>query len=509
MWRQNDLKVQELIAVDPALRQIVNFSTNKNLDKTLDVVCTDLFASYQEPTRLPAIGVDHGKEGVPSDHWGVEVRPRTNTTTTKARPKKETILVRRMPDSQVSDFGQKLVQEKWRCLEDGASTEELVEAFQAATTRLIDQHFPMKQVTIIEGDLPYFTEELRELRRTRDRSYQRCGKGQTYIEIQEMFQWKLKNEASKYRNKIINDVSEGKRGSGYKAIRKLGEGSADRDQRREFTIPSYVAEGLSPQQAADRLASHFSAISQTVPPLDVSKFHPALRQAINHGRTTGDKPTLTQHDVYRKLIKIKKPNSAVEGDIPRKLILEFPFLWAGPAAKIFNSIIRNTHWPQLWKTESMIVLHKTEHQSLVKNEDDVRSISKTNFLSKVLESLLGNWLIPMVDPYLDPGQCGGLARSSINHYLIKLLDFIHTNQDQVIPHAVVLAALDLSKAYNRGDSMVIQDLFDMHVPGWLLALLCSYLSTRKMVLRYQKTNSTVRDLPGGYGLVLGKGDFCL
>ena len=155
----------------------------------------------------------------------------------------------------------------------------------------------------------------------------------------------------------------------------------------------------------------------------------------------------------------------------------------------------------------MIVLHKTEHQSLVKNEDDVRSISKTNFLSKVLESLLGNWLIPMVDPYLDPGQCGGLARSSINHYLIKLLDFIHTNQDQVIPHAVVLAALDLSKTYNRGDSMVIQDLFDMHVPGWLLALLCSYLSTRKMVLRYQKTNSTVRDLPGGYGAGTWLGGF--
>ena len=116
------------------------------------------------------------------------------------------------------------------------------------------------------------------------------------------------------------------------------------------------------------------------------------------------------------------------------------------------------------------------------SEDDVRTISKTSFLSKLLESLLGDWLLPIVEPYLDPGQCGGLRGSSINHYLIKLLDFIHTTIDQHTPHAVVLAALDQSKAYNQGDSFVIQDLHDMHTPGWLLALLCSYFSSRTLVL---------------------------
>ena len=110
-------------------------------------------------------------------------------------------------------------------------------------------------------------------------------------------------------------------------------------------------------------------------------------------------------------------------------------------------------------------------------------------------------------PYLDPGQCGGLRRSSINHYLIKLLDFIHTTIDSRIPHAVVLAALDLSKAYNRGDSYVIEDLHDMHTPGWLLALLCSYLSSRSLVLSYQKKTSVSQDLPGGYGAGTWMGGF--
>ena len=71
-----------------------------------------------------------------------------------------------------------------------------------------------------------------------------------------------------------------------------------------------------------------------------------------------------------------------------------------------------------------------------------------------------------------------------------------------------MAALDLSKAYNRGDSMVIEDLHAMHTPGWLLALLCSYLSSRTLILQYQKvTSSPPRDLPGGYSAGTQLGGF--
>ena len=85
---RNDLKVDALSSVDPALKQVVTFPTNKNLNKTLDIIMTDLNSGYQEPTKLKAIDVDHEGVGVPSDHWGVEMRPRTNLTTTRAKPKK-------------------------------------------------------------------------------------------------------------------------------------------------------------------------------------------------------------------------------------------------------------------------------------------------------------------------------------------------------------------------------------------------------------------------------------
>ena len=71
-----------------------------------------------------------------------------------------------------------------------------------------------------------------------------------------------------------------------------------------------------------------------------------------------------------------------------------------------------------------------------------------------------------------------------------------------------MAALDLSKAYNRGDSMVIEDLHAMHTPNWLLAILCSYLSSRSLTLRYQNaTSSPPSDLPGGYSAGTWLGGF--
>ena len=307
---RNNLTVERLLSVDPALRQMMNFNTNKNQDKILDVICTDLFSGYQEPTILPAIKVDDGKDGVPSDHWGVEARPRTNQQQTKAAPKKETLMVRRMPDSLVSSFGWTLAGQDWdSCLTAGMGSKEMVETFERKAGQLINEHFPLKKVTVTQGDLPYFTEELKSIRRQRNRVYTKEGKGKKYEELQSSFQEKLKIEAQKYRNKIIQEVADGKRGSSYSAIRKLGDGPGGVDKRKEFTIPRYVEEALTPDEAANRLANHFAAISQTVAPIDIGNFHPSLRLEILKGIALKTKPKLSQHAVYKKLLKIKKPNS--------------------------------------------------------------------------------------------------------------------------------------------------------------------------------------------------------
>ena len=140
------------------------------------------------------------------------------------------------------------------------------------------------------------------------------------------------------------------------------------------------------------------------------------------------------------------------------------------------------------------------------SEDNIRNISKTAFLSKCYESFIGDLLLPIVDPFLDPGQCGGLKGSSISHYLVKFLHFTHLNFDKSTPHAVLMACVDMSKAFNRtSHQLLIHDLHDMHVPGWLLLLIISYLTERSMVLKYKGCSSSRRSLPGSspQGVFLG------
>ena len=64
----------------------------------------------------------------------------------------------------------------------------------------------------------------------------------------------------------------------------------------------------------------------------------------------------------------------------------------------------------------------------------------------------------------------------------------------------------MSKAFNRiSHQQLIQDLFDMKVPGWLLLILISYLTNRKMMIKFKGVLSSMHSLFGSspQGTVLG------
>ena len=65
-----------------------------------------------------------------------------------------------------------------------------------------------------DQDQPYFTEELRRIKRRRQRAYVAHGKrSDRYIALRRHFEDKLRQKAKKYIDKIETEVTEGKRGS--------------------------------------------------------------------------------------------------------------------------------------------------------------------------------------------------------------------------------------------------------------------------------------------------------
>ena len=62
------------------------------------------------------------------------------------------------------------------------------------------------------------------------------------------FEIKKKKEIQKYKEKLFDDLKNGKINSAYKALRELGSGSEN--DKAEFTLPSHVEENLTPLQSA-------------------------------------------------------------------------------------------------------------------------------------------------------------------------------------------------------------------------------------------------------------------
>ena len=486
---RNSLDVPTLLNIDPSLRQLVKMPT-RGL-KILDIILSNLERFYDEPIIVPPILPDKPNKGVPSDHSGVIATPHTDPSQPQLRTK-VVKTIRPLPESLISVFGQKLEAEDWTSLDPSLNSTEMVNIFQNLTEELVLKTFPSKKIQIYPDDKPWFNEKLRNLRRQRQRIYRKEGKNEKYLQCAKKFEDMREVEILKYKEKIENEVREGKRGSCYAGLRKLGSQPGESSQTG-FQLPNHAEQNLSNTDCAEKIATYFSKVSQEYPPVIVANLPPNIRAHLGNPEQNVA-PELSYYDVFNKLVKAKKPNSMVPGDLPRKLIQRFPYELTLPISIIFNKISQSKDYPEQWKVERQIPIPKV-HPPM--SEDDLRNIAKTQFLSKVYEACVADWLLPIIQPYLDPGQCG-LKGMSITHYLIKLLHFTHSILDLKKPYAVLAACIDLAKAFNRvSHDLLVQDLYDMHTPAWLLNILISYLSKRTMVMTYKGETSTSKDLPGG------------
>ena len=195
------------------------------------------------------------------------------------------------------------------------------------------------------------------------------------------------------------------------------------------------------------------------------------------------------------LFNLPKKNKGIPSDLPQKLLKEFAAELTSPISKIFRAILKTNKWPDDWSIEHGLALKKKQ---VPETEADLRIISLTSFWSKSLETFIIEWLDKEIGTKLDFSQYGGLKGQSTSHYLIELINFIHFNQDLSNPIATLAIMYDFSKAFNRQDhNTLITILSDMATPAWLLKIVMSFLTDRKILLKYKGVISDLENLPGG------------
>lgn len=129
-------------------------------------------------------------------------------------------------------------------------------------------------------------------------------------------------------------------------------------------------------------------------------------------------------------------------------------------------------------------------------ETDLRPISLTPTLSKLLESYVGNWMLTQVTRKLDQKQFGALRGRSTTHALVDMLHAWHQAIDQ--SHIARVVFVDFSKAFDRLDHTVLMNnLIQLGIHGSVLKWFSSFLIGRQQRVKVAGCYSSWLVLKGG------------
>ena len=101
---------------------------------------------------------------------------------------------------------------------------------------------------------------------------------------------------------------------------------------------------------ANELATHFTAVTnenESLSLIDIPKV--AEEGYVRH---------LDPREVARRLKKMKKPASRVDGDLPREIVSRAAEALSIPLTFIYNQSFKNRSWPRVWKTEVVVPIPK-------------------------------------------------------------------------------------------------------------------------------------------------------
>ena len=500
---KNKMNISSLLNSNLKLQQIVTSPTRKQ--EILDVLLTNLFPYYHTPIIIPPVQPDVPGQGVPSDHSVPLCIPNRDPDNPPTRQYR-TVVSRPLPESKVREFGQWMTSETWDIIRDDEEPNQQVSAFQALIGQKLDTYLPKKIVKLGINEKPFITSELKTLKRKRMREYKANGKSEKYLRLKREFDMKYKRAAGDFMKKNIESLKETNPGQAYNILKRMGAMPGESDCVSNFTLSSH--ENLTPKEAANKIADHFSKISREYPPLSLDTLPERVKKKLISPESESTIPEIRDYEVFNKIKSASKPKVGVPGDLPRRLVSEFSPELAQPMCTIFNTVFQSAKqgaakWPTSWKLEHGIPLQKVQHPI---TEDDLRVISLTPFFSKCMERFVVDWLMSFIGHKLDPKQFGGLKGNSISHYMIELINFIRFNQDYNLPVAILACTIDFSKAFNRQNhNILITTLSDMGVPGWLLNIIMGFLKDREMVVSYKGETTEAKQLPGGgpQGTLLG------
>ena len=329
-------------------------------------------------TRRP-LDNDPEKTGEPADHLLVIMPPFNSPSVFPARITK-TVTYRPLPRSGIDSFGRWIIQEPWVEVFDAKTPTKKVEVFENLLSTKLNEHFPQKTVKITNQDQPWITPDLKNLIRRKKREYWKNGRSVKWSELNSQYNGKVLKSKKNFYSNFVEDLKTSQPGQWYTKLKRL----AVYDQVKFEPIQIKSLEESSDQEAAELIANHFAAVSK--------QFEPIKRERLPAHQPSLPPPVIYEREVSEQIKSAKKTKSTLEGDIPYSIAKEFNVELATPLTNIFNSSLETGEYPQQWKHEIVTPCPKIFPPEEI---SDLRKICRTKHFSKIFESILGNYILPI------------------------------------------------------------------------------------------------------------------
>ena len=108
---------------------------------------------------------------------------------------------------------------------------------------------------------------------------------------------------------------------------------------------------------------------------------------------------ITSNIVFHRLEHINIHKTPGPDNIPNWFLRDFAFALSEPLCCLFNSSIQEGYVPNVWKQANIVPIPKSKPPKSI--EQDLRPISLTPTLSKILESLIGRWMLEEIEDKFD------------------------------------------------------------------------------------------------------------
>jgi hypothetical protein len=183
--------------------------------------------------------------------------------------------------------------------------------------------------------------------------------------------------------------------------------SHSQEKNTETVVQDMI--GLPDNIQVEKIADQFSQVSNAYSPLKTAD--------IDIERISDDRPSpeINPYIIYLKIMSIKKKTCTLSGDVPMKVIKFCAEEISFPLSDIYDRAVSHGEYPDLYKMEIVTPAPKCYPPQTAK---DLRKISGTLNFSKILESIIAEYMVGDMRPSRDPSQYGNCKGVSTGRSII-------------------------------------------------------------------------------------------